>query len=146
MLTEVKMGFSTPEVEKLSGVDRKSLHYWDRTGFLSPSIVRASGTGSRRIWGFRDVVAARVARELRDAGIPLQSLRKVVEFLRSSEGVEQPFAESFLVTDGQDIYLKQGEAILSVLRAPGQACFFFVVDLSRTVAELKEEVEKLRAA
>ena len=139
-------GFTTSQVEKLSGVNQKVLHYWDKSGFLSPSLVQAQGAGSRRVYSFQDLVAIRMARELRDAGISLQGLRKSVEFLRNLESVEQPLAETFLVTDGKDIYLKRGDAVMSVLRQSGQGCFYFVVDLSRTVEGLREAVKKLFAA
>lgn len=84
----VKRGFRTSEVAKLAGLTQRQLDYWDRTGFLKPSLARAAGRGSARFYSFRDVVELRIAKELRDAGIPLQALRRVVEYLRDVEGLE----------------------------------------------------------
>jgi DNA-binding transcriptional MerR regulator len=70
-------GYSVSQVERLTGINRKTLHFWDRTGFLSPSVRAAHGTGSRRLYSFRDLVALKVAAQLRDAGVSLQSLRIV---------------------------------------------------------------------
>jgi DNA-binding transcriptional MerR regulator len=103
------------------GVNPKTLHYWDRTGFLSPSVRAASGTGTRRLYSFRDLVALRVAHELRQRGISLQGLRAVVDFLRRMDGLEQPLAECFLVTDGYDVYAQRGDTTISALQSPGQA-------------------------
>lgn len=135
-------GFSTAQVERLTGIGAKTLHFWDRSGFLSPSVVGAHGTGSRRIYSFRDLVALRVAAQLRDAGISLQSLRKVVAALREMHGLEQPLVETYLVTNGLDVFEKHGEDVMSVLRQPGQAMFSFVIDLSRTVETLREAIHR----
>lgn len=135
-------GFSVSQVERLTGVNRKTLHFWDRSGFLSPSVLGAHGTGSRRIYSFRDLVALRVAAQLRDAGISLQSLRKVVAVLREMRGLEQPLAETYLITNGHDVFEKHGEDVMSVLRQPGQAIFSFVIDLSRTVETLREAIDR----
>lgn len=137
-------GFSTAQVEHLTGIGAKTLHFWDQSGFLSPSIVGAHGTGSRRIYSFRDLVALRVAAQLRDAGISLQSLRKVVSALREMHGLEQPLAETFLVTNGRDVLERHGDELMSVFRQPGQAIFSFVVDLSQTVTTLREDIQKKR--
>ncbi len=133
-------GFSTAQVERLTGVGAKTLHFWDRSGFLSPSVIGAHGTGSRRIYSFRDLVALRVAAQLRDAGISLQSLRRVVIALREMHGLEQPLAETYLATNGYDVFEKRGEDVMSVLRAPGQVSFSFIIDLTRTVEILRQAI------
>lgn len=135
-------GYSTAQVERLTGIGAKTLHFWDRSGFLSPSVVAAHGTGSRRIYSFRDLVALRVAAQLRDAGISLQSLRKLVSAVREMRGLEQPLAETYLVTNGVDVFEKHGEDVMSVLRQPGQAVFSFVIDLSRTVDSLRQAIHQ----
>ncbi len=138
-------GFSTAQVERLTHIGAKTLHFWDRTGFLSPSVLGAHGTGSRRIYSFRDLVALRVAAQLRDAGISLQSLRKVVSALREMHGLEHPLAETYLVTNGHDVFERRGDEVMSVLRAPGQVMFTFVIDLTRTVDALRTDIQEMRA-
>jgi DNA-binding transcriptional MerR regulator len=138
-------GFTAGQAAKVTGLKYATVDYWDRSGFLSPSVAVAQGKGSDRVYNFQDLIALRVARQLREAGISLQALRKIVGFLRKRKGLASPLAETYLVTDGRDVYEKQGDGVLSVLRQPGQGCFFFVLDLSRTVAELREAVEKLVA-
>ncbi len=130
-------GYRTPQVAAITGVNPKTLHYWDHTGFLSPGIARSQGTGTRRIYSFPDLVALRVVRELREAGISLQSLRQVVAFLlRQKELARHPLAQTYLVTDGRDVYARTGKNLVSALRQPGQGLLFHVVDLSRTIDEI----------
>ncbi len=143
---EEPKGFSTTQVERLTSIGAKTLHFWDRSGFISPSIVQANGTGSRRIYSFRDLVALRVAAQLRDAGISLQSLRKVVLALQDMHGLQQPLAETYLVTNGHDVFEKHGDDVMSALRQPGQAMFSFVIDLTRTVEMLQDEIRRTETA
>lgn len=139
-------GFSVGDVTRVTGVSAKTLHFWDRSGFISPSLMQARGTGTRRIYDFRDLVAIRVAAQLRAAGISLQALRKVLELVRSIGEWEQPLAEMYLVTDGRDVFAKRGEELLSLLRQPRQQVFAFVIDLRQTVETLRADVDQLRCA
>jgi len=139
-------GFSTSQVERLTGIGAKTLHFWDRSGFLSPSLVQAHGTGSRRVYSFRDLVALRVAAQLREAGISLQSLRKVMAVLRDMRHLENPLAETYLITNGHDVLEKRGDEIMSVLRQPGQPMFSFVIDVSRVVDSLRQEIQNSQTA
>jgi DNA-binding transcriptional MerR regulator len=134
-------GWTAPVAARLTGLGYARLDNWARTGFLRPSLAEADGRGSTRLYSFRDLVALRVARELRDAGISLQGLRKVVAELRERGDVEQPLASTWLLTDGNDVFIRQGDAVMSVLRRPGQQCLTFVVDLSRVVEELQQAVQ-----
>jgi DNA-binding transcriptional MerR regulator len=128
-------------------VPYKRLDSWANSGFLIPSIAEADGIGSRRLYSFQDLVTLRTAKILRDAGISLQGLRKVVQFLRDTHGMEQPLGQTRLVVAGDDILMVQTEGdLMSVLRYPGQHVLRVVVDLGRLVQALREEVDKLRAA
>ena len=92
-------------------------------------------------------MALRVARELRGEGISTQALRSVVNFLRHKKGLQNPLAEARLIVVGSDVKLVSGcQEIVSLLDRPGQAAFAFLLDLRRTVNEIKEDVQKMRAA
>src|SRR2546428_12761183 len=140
-------GFTAKQVVALTGVPYKRLDSWANSGFLIPSIAEADGTGSRRLYSFQDLITLRTAKILRDAGISLQGLRKVVRFLRDTHGMEQPLAQTRLVVAGDDVLVVQTEGdLMSVLRYPGRHILRVVVDLGRLVQTLCEEVDKLRAA
>jgi DNA-binding transcriptional MerR regulator len=139
-------GFQTEVAAKLGGVTVDMLANWDRTGFLSPS-VPAKRRGISRRYSFRDLVAVRVAAQLRAEGIPLQALRKVVAYLCARTGLSptEALAATNLVTDGQDVHEVTGEASISTLRRPGQR-MLLMVPLDAVVTELQARARALRAA
>jgi DNA-binding transcriptional MerR regulator len=141
----VSDGFSFGQVVTLSGVKSRTLDHWAATSFLTPSIKKADGTGTRRVYSFSDVVAARVARDLRSSGASLQGLRKVVRELRKLQFTQQPLAEARLIVSGRDVFLKSNQDLISTLTNPGQVHFPFVVlDLETTIKTLRSNVEKIR--
>jgi len=143
--SKVVESFTFGEVVKLSGVKARTLDHWATTGFLSPSVRKADGTGTRRVYSFSDVLAARVARELRSEGASLQGLRKVVRELRKREFPES-FAENRLIVAGKDVYVKEDQDFISTLRNPGQLHFpFTVLDLGAVIVTLRNETKKIRA-
>ncbi len=81
--TNVVSAFGEEQVERLTGLSRRQLRYWDRTGFFHP----AFGADDRRvpfsrIYSFKDVASLRTLRVLRNQyDVPLQHLRKVAEKL-----------------------------------------------------------------
>jgi DNA-binding transcriptional MerR regulator len=133
---DVHDGFLISQVERLTGVDRRTLDFWDRSGFLSPSRQAATGKGSQRLWSFDDLVALKVAGQLRGLGVSLQALRKVAAYLKGHTPPSS-FANTFLVSDGVDIYERQGDELISTLRRPGQSALAWVVDVGTLVEELE---------
>lgn len=139
--------FSAGEAARVTGVTYRNIDHWARTKFIVPSIADANGTGSERKYAFDDLVALRIARELREAGVSTQALRRVVSFLRTKRGLRNPLAECRLVVVGSDVQLVHGcQELESLLRRPGQAVFAFMLDLDRTVNEVQEAVRELHAA
>jgi DNA-binding transcriptional MerR regulator len=142
----VSNGFTTATVSKLAGVTRATLENWDRSGFLSPS-VPAKRRGISREYSFRDVVAIRVARELKKEGVPLQALRKVVQYLCARNGLSptEALASTNLVTNGRDVFEVAGDVTISTLLRPGQR-MLLMVSLHELVSELQAKARALRAA
>jgi DNA-binding transcriptional MerR regulator len=140
-VAHVKESFSTGDAVRITGVSFRNIDYWARTKFIVPSIAEAMGTGTERRYSFSDLLALRVARELREAGISTQSLRRVVEFLRTRKGLTNPLAECHMIVTGSDVQVATSpEKIMSALTRPGQTSFAFVFDLARTVDEMKQEI------
>jgi DNA-binding transcriptional MerR regulator len=137
--------FSTPQAARITGTQQSTVSYWARTGFLTPSAQETTGTGVYRLYGFRDLICLRVARELRDAGVSLQGLRQVNDYLQTRNDLEHPLAETFLVTDGHDVYEKGADDVFSLLRNPGQATFRFV-SLPNAVEDVRKGIEELTKA
>lgn len=137
--------FTTPQASAVTGISQKVLEAWKRSGFIGPSVLgTAGGHGQGHRYSYEDLIALRVARGLREAGISLQALRKVMARLRA-EGLDQPFAKRWLVTDGVDVYLRDEQGVLSLLKAPGQRALLYVLDFKAAVEELRQNVEALAA-
>ena len=139
-------GYTAKQVTAITGVSYQTLNLWARTGLVEPSIARASGTGSERIYSFGDLIALKLAVELRKSGVTTRALRNVIDFLRASNGLENPLSEARLVVTESDIVLvRSSRELISVLKKPGQAYLAFVLDLPRTVIALKE-AQRLQVA
>src|SRR6266700_7498201 len=98
-MATLKKSFSTREAAQITGVSHRTVDFWAKTKLIVPSIADANGTGTDRLYNFDDLVALRVARELRQAGISTQSLRKVVKHLREN-GWPKPLSQVRLVGIG----------------------------------------------
>src|SRR6202140_96817 len=142
MMGKATDSFSTGDAVRITGVSFRNIDYWARTKFIVPSIAEAKGTGTEREYSFSDLLALRVARELREAGISTQSLRRVVDFLRTRKSLTNPLAECHLIVTGSDVQVATSpDKIIRPLRKPGQTSFAFLFDLARTIDEMKQEIE-----
>jgi uncharacterized protein (DUF433 family) len=75
--------FSEDHVNRLTGVTKAQLRYWDRTKLFSPEYAdRNRRLPYSRVYSFRDIVSLRVLHVLRNQySVSLQQLRKVSERL-----------------------------------------------------------------
>src|SRR5581483_4441573 len=136
LFSRMRVGFTPRQVLRLTGIPYSTLNLWAKNGLVRPSIASATGSGSERIYSFSDLIAPKIAFELRKSGITTRSLKKVIEFLRD-EDFETPLAEARLIVSGRDVLMVKNQTeLVSVLRKPGQSCLSFVVDLPRTVGDL----------
>jgi DNA-binding transcriptional MerR regulator len=103
------------------GISYRQLDYWARTTLVVPSIRDASGSGTSRLYSFRDLVVLKVVKRLLDAGVSLQNIRKAIETLRS-RGVED-LAGITLISDGTTVYeCRSPEEVVDLLQG-GQGVF-----------------------
>jgi DNA-binding transcriptional MerR regulator len=137
LLVHMQVGFTPRQVTRLTGVPYSTLNLWAKKGLIRPSVSEGAGSGSERIYNFSDLVALKVAFELRKSGVSTRSLEKVVQFLRENEGLEQPLAAARLIVSGRDVLVVRNDReLVSALAKPGQGCLSFVVDLPRTLGGL----------
>jgi DNA-binding transcriptional MerR regulator len=108
-----------------AGISYRQLDYWARTGLLEPSVRTASGSGTARLYGFRDILVLKIVKRLLDAGISLQNIRTAVTHLRG-RGVTE--LESItLMSDGASIYeCASPDEIIDLLQG-GQGVFGIAV-------------------
>jgi DNA-binding transcriptional MerR regulator len=142
LMAKATESFSTGDAVRITGVSFRNIDYWAGTKFIAPSIAEAHGTGTERRYSFSDLLALRVARELREAGVSTQKLRRVVGFLRMRKGLTHPLSECRLIVTGTDVQVATSpQKIMSALRAPGQTSFAFIFDIARTVEEMKQGIK-----
>lgn len=139
--------FTSVQAAKIVGLPYRTLDHWARTSVIIPSVSEAKGTGTERSYSFTDLVALCVARELRKAGISLQTLRCIVNRLLTEDDEQSPLSGARFFIVGSDVVMaKNCKQVFSVLKKPGQGVFAFMLDLDKTVSELRHRVKDARAA
>jgi len=113
-----EQGYSGTKGAAIVGITYRQLDYWARTDLIRPSLADASGSGSRRLYSYRDLLELRVIKSLLDAGIKLESVRTAFEYLRTH--VDTDIASAHLVISGSDVILCDGEQLIDVMRRGGQ--------------------------
>jgi DNA-binding transcriptional MerR regulator len=119
------LGFRGPVASRAAGITYRQLDYWARTDLVVPSLRPAHGSGSHRLYSFRDVLVLKVVKRLLDAGVSLQQIRTSVEHLREV-GVAD-LASVTLMSDGASVYACTSEDEVIDLVRGGQGVFGIAV-------------------
>ncbi len=136
------VGFRGPIACSAAGITYRQLDYWARTGLVEPSVRTAAGSGSQRLYSFRDILVLKVVKRLLDTGVSLQNIRTAVEHLRGS-GVED-LAQVTLMSDGASVYECRSQDEVIDLVQGGQGVFGIAVgrvwrEVEGSLAELPSE-------
>ena len=115
------LGFRGPVASQIAGISYRQLDYWARTGLVVPEMKEAEGSGSQRLYSFRDVLMLKVVKRLLDAGISLQQIRVAIDHLRA-RGVEN-LSEITLISDGLSVYECTSDHEVIDLLQGGQGMF-----------------------
>lgn len=135
-------GYRGPIACKAAGITYRQLDYWDRTGLVSPTIQNASGSGSQRLYSFRDILVLKVVKRLLDTGVSLQQIRRAVAQL-SSYGIDD-LATITLMSDGASVYECTSDDEVIDLVNGGQGVFGIAVgrvwrEVEGSLSELPSE-------
>ena len=109
-----QIGYSGTQTAKVVGISYRQLDYWARTDLIRPSLTDASGSGSRRRYSYADLLELKTIKKLIDAGIKLEQVRKVFNYLR--EHVSTDIASAHIVIDGGSVMLCDGDQLVDVLK------------------------------
>nr|WP_221462772.1 MerR family transcriptional regulator [Streptomyces olivoverticillatus] len=96
------IGYRGPTACAAAGITYRQLDYWARTGLVEPSVRPAYGSGSQRLYSFRDVVVLKIVKRLLDTGVSLQNIRTAVQHLRTRGMADLP--RMTLMSDGATVY------------------------------------------
>ncbi len=122
---ELQIGYRGATACAAAGITYRQLDYWARTGLVEPSIRTAHGSGSARLYGFRDILVLKIVKRLLDAGVSLQNIRTAVDHLRN-RGVTE-LERITLMSDGASIYECASADEIVDLLAGGQGVFGIAV-------------------
>ncbi|WP_415853963.1 MerR family transcriptional regulator [Sinomonas sp. G460-2] len=135
-------GYRGPTACKAAGITYRQLDYWARTGLVEPTVRGAAGSGSQRLYGFRDILVLKVVKRLLDTGVSLQQIRIAVGHLRE-RGVED-LAQITLMSDGASVYeCTSADEVIDLVQG-GQGVFGIAVgrvwrEVEGSLAELPSE-------
>jgi DNA-binding transcriptional MerR regulator len=133
------VGYRGPTACQAAGITYRQLDYWARTDLVVPTIRTASGSGSQRLYSFKDILVLKVVKRLLDTGISLQNIRSAVDTLRA-RGVDD-LAQLTLLSDGTTVYeCTSSEEVVDLLRG-GQGVFGIAV--SGALRELVGSLEHI---
>jgi DNA-binding transcriptional MerR regulator len=122
-----------------AGITYRQLDYWARTGLVEPSVRGATGSGSQRLYSFRDILVLKIVKRLLDTGVSLQQIRTAVEHLRES-GVDD-LAQITLMSDGASVYeCTSADEVIDLVQG-GQGVFGIAV--GRVWREVEGDLAKL---
>ena len=119
------IGFRGPIACRAADITYRQLDYWARTGLVVPEVRPAGGSGTQRLYSFRDILLLKVIKRLIDAGVSLQQIRIAISVLRS-RGVDD-LAQITLMSDGASVYeCTSDDEVIDLLQG-GQGVFGIAV-------------------
>ncbi|NYH78317.1 DNA-binding transcriptional MerR regulator [Actinopolyspora biskrensis] len=141
-LPDELVGYRGRAACQIAGITYRQLDYWARTDLVGPSIRLAEGSGSQRLYSFKDILVLKIVKRLLDAGVSLHNIRIAVDHLRS-RGVRD-LAGVTLFSDGTTVYeCTSAEDVVDLLRG-GQGVFGIAVsgamrEISGTISDFPAE-------
>jgi len=136
-----EFGYRGPTACSAAGITYRQLDYWARTGLVEPSVRAAHGSGSQRLYSFRDILVLKVVKRLLDTGISLQQIRAAVQHLRDRGSAD--LAQVTLMSDGVSVYeCTSTDEVVDLLQG-GQGVFG--IALGRVWREVEGDLAELPA-
>lgn len=133
-------GYRGPQVCRIVGITYRQLDYWARTDLVRPSICDAAGSGTQRVYSYRDLLALKVVKSLLDAGVSLQKARRAIEYLRSHLG-EEVASANLVLSDTGSVLASTGDQLVDLVRQ-GQGVLN-IVPLGAVLEELDAMIHEL---
>ena len=134
-------GYRGAVAASAAGISYRQLDYWARTELVQPTVRGAAGSGSQRLYGFRDILVLKLVKRLLDTGISLQQIRVAVNQLREA-GISD-LAQTTLMSDGASVYLCTSNDEVIDLVSRGQGVFGIAV--GKVLREVETSLVELDA-
>ncbi len=137
----VKENYSGKRAAEIVGISYRQLDYWARTDLIKPSLAEASGSGSRRVYSYRDLLELKIIKTLLDAGLKLEMVREVFDYLRDEFGTDLSSA-NLVINGSRSVLVQNGEELIDILKA-GQGVLN-ILPLSGVKDEVDTAIVELR--
>ncbi len=135
------IGYRGPTACQIANITYRQLDYWARTSLVVPAIRGAAGSGSQRLYSFKDILVLKIVKRLLDTGISLQNIRVAVDHLRD-RGVDD-LANITLFSDGVSVYeCNSAEEVVDLLQG-GQGVFGIAV--GKVLREVENSLVEISA-
>lgn len=119
--SDVKRGYRGTVASKVAGITYRQLDYWARKQIVEPSITPSHGSGSRRLYSFKDVVILAVSKKLLDAGVNLVNVTAAIGFL--TQRTTSQLSGVTIMCDGEHVHeCTSSEQMIELLQS-GTAVF-----------------------
>ncbi|HWV26870.1 MAG TPA: MerR family transcriptional regulator [Aeromicrobium sp.] len=135
-------GFRGPTACAAAGITYRQLDYWARTQLVEPTVRSATGSGTQRLYSFKDILLLKIIKRLLDAGVSLQQIRVAIDHLR--ERGTDDLTQVTLMSDGASVYeCRSADEVIDLLQG-GQGVFGIAVggvwkEIEGTLHELPSE-------
>lgn len=97
--------YSAQDIQGLLGFKVGRIRYWDKIGFLTPSVK----IGARKYYTSQDLIGLRTAKGLLDAGLPFSKVRQtVIDIKQVSSTTRKPPTKVLIQGDGKGVFLNGG--------------------------------------
>ncbi|HCB33958.1 MAG TPA: MerR family transcriptional regulator [Acidimicrobiaceae bacterium] len=111
-------GFRAPNVARIVGITYRQLDHWATKGIVKPSLRTATGSGSRRLYTYRDLLELKVVQTLREQGFGLGKITDIFDYVR--DRFPDDVAVSHIAISGSQVVVVSDDEVVDVLRRKGQ--------------------------
>ncbi len=139
VVDESGKGFRGPQVCQIVGITYRQLDYWARTNLLNPSLVKAKGSGTPRLYSYNDLLNLKVIKQLLDAGIQLRSARKAIQCLNDNK--QQLSSANLVIGADSTVLIRNNEELLNLIQT-GQSVFN-ILPLNNLQSEVDAKITTL---
>lgn len=117
----VVLGYRGTVASKVAGITYRQLDYWARKHIVEPSVKASHGSGSRRLYSFKDILVLAVSKRLLDVGVNLQNVTTAIGYLQGRNAAQ--LEDITIMCDGQHVYECTSDAQVGELMKTGNAVF-----------------------
>ncbi len=139
--------FGAGDAARILGLKYRTLDHWVRTGLL-PVEQPAAGTGNRRGLSFLDLVRAMTVKRLRQEGVSLQAIRKVIEVLSEHYHVDDPLTQDgrLLLAGDRVWWAVDDRTVIDILKGQLGMKPLVILEVGEVVAEVERGLREYCAA